>query len=98
MSYITEEVQAGFILPLWLLHTDLVQRYLVTPDTAVGCSGQGDFNPNINLAARPLLEMFPFFYDASGYAFKCILRHHNEETIHQTLKGGGVAALLEARF
>ena len=77
-----EEVYDCSILPLWLLHTDIVCRKLTDLDTEVGHLDQGDCHPTINVAARNQLGMLPFHREASVYAFNHSLCLHAEDTIH----------------
>ena len=55
-----EEIQAGPILPMRLLHTGLVRWHSGAPDAVIGCSYQVDGPPTLNLAAHPQEGLIPF--------------------------------------
>ena len=75
-------MEDGPVIPLRLLHTDLVCRKPGALDTEVGRSGQVYYNPTLYVAARPQVGLFPFRRKAAGCVFKCSLRLHAQEALH----------------
>ena len=89
-------MQTEHILRLLLLHTDIVRRHLGSPDTEVGISDQGYVNPNIYVAKRTRVWVFPFRRETAGCVFKCSLHLHTEEAIHRDNEWKEVAESTES--
>ena len=94
--FLLEEVDNVTILPLWLLNTDLSCCHLGTPGASAGCSDQCNCHPTIYSAAHPQVGMNTLRCEASGYAFKSILRLHSDDAVDRDDEWVEVTTLKEA--
>ena len=72
-------MEAGPVLPLWLLQNYIVCYKYESTDTLVGWYYQGYVYPTLYVAARVVVGMLPLRSKAAGYVFKRSLHLHDKE-------------------
>ena len=66
---LSEQVDPGAVLPLWLMYAEIVRWYPGPPDATVCGPHQSDGNVTLYISIRPGVGMPPLFCEADGYPF-----------------------------
>ena len=91
-------METSAVSPLWLLNANIVRQNPRRPYEAVEYYAQCYWHPNIYIASRPRVGLFPLRRESDGYAFKRSLRLQSEEAVHKYDKGVEVAMLPDTRL
>ena len=95
-SCVTEEVEAGTVLTLRPMNTDISCWHPGTTDAVVGWSDQCNLHPNLYADAHSWVGLLPLRCEAAGYVFKRSLRLHTKEAVHRYRKWVEAVTLPEA--
>ena len=96
LECLPKEVEPRAILPLGLLHTDLVCWHLVSSYSEVGGAHQSDRNPTLDISTCLRVGLFPLGVQATGKPSQGIHRLHIQQLVHRGNKCLEVPMLLEA--
>ena len=69
LARLSEEVEGGNVLPLWMLHADPMRWHSGPPDAPVCGLHQINGNLTLDLYAYPQVGLLPICCEAAGYNF-----------------------------
>ena len=89
LARLSEEVEGGNVLPLWMLHADPMRWHSGPPDAPVCGLHQINGNLTLDLYAYPQVGLLPICYEVDGYPFQITRGLHIQYPINGGEEWGG---------